>query len=39
MWNQLPEHLATAVSLEAFKGRLVMGPLCDRVDFIFTMFF
>jgi len=26
LWNQLPEHLATAVSLKAFKGGLVMGP-------------
>ena len=26
LWNQLPEHLATAVGLEAFKGGLVMGP-------------
>jgi hypothetical protein len=26
LWNQLPEHLATAVNLEAFKGGLVMGP-------------
>jgi hypothetical protein len=26
LWNQLPEHLATAVSLEPFKGGLVMGP-------------
>jgi hypothetical protein len=26
LWNQLPEHLATAVNIDAFKGGLVMGP-------------
>ena len=25
LWNQLPEHIATTVSLDAFKGGLVMG--------------